>query len=76
MSTGSKLEEVEVWRRARKPYQLQCERPNCHFCWYPRNPKVKPKVCPKCKSYFWDKNVGFDYKRKDEVEEDEKRRGL
>jgi predicted Zn-ribbon and HTH transcriptional regulator len=30
---------------------FRCER--CQHEWFPRGP-VKPKVCPKCKSPYWD----------------------
>lgn len=29
-----------------------CER--CQHIWAPRNVSVTPKVCPKCKSPYWD----------------------
>jgi hypothetical protein len=31
---------------------LQCKR--CSHKWIPRNPE-KPRICPKCKSPYWDK---------------------
>ena len=31
--------------------RLACKR--CGYEWYPRTPQ-KPKVCPKCKSAYWD----------------------
>jgi predicted Zn-ribbon and HTH transcriptional regulator len=31
---------------------LKCER--CGHVWMPRNIKAHPKVCPKCKSPYWD----------------------
>ena len=31
----------------------RCER--CGHKWAPRNPEEKPRVCPKCKSPYWDK---------------------
>ena len=31
---------------------LKCER--CGHEWIPRDMKEKPKVCPKCKSPYWD----------------------
>jgi len=31
----------------------QCER--CGHKWVPRNEKEHPRVCPKCKSPYWDK---------------------
>lgn len=31
--------------------QFQCKR--CEHKWYPKQP-VKPKICPKCKSPYWD----------------------
>lgn len=30
----------------------------CYRCthkWAPRNPKQEPRVCPKCKSPYWDR---------------------
>ena len=32
--------------------KLNCLR--CEYSWYPRTPKL-PKVCPKCKSPYWNK---------------------
>jgi len=32
--------------------KLKCLR--CQYDWFPRSDE-KPKVCPRCKSYFWDK---------------------
>jgi predicted Zn-ribbon and HTH transcriptional regulator len=32
--------------------QFECKR--CGHKWYPRKPE-KPRVCPKCKSPYWDK---------------------
>ncbi|MCK5260548.1 MAG: hypothetical protein KAJ44_00030 [Thermoplasmatales archaeon] len=31
----------------------KCER--CEHEWIPRNWEEKPRVCPKCKSPYWDK---------------------
>ena len=31
----------------------KCER--CGHIWAPRNKKEEPRVCPKCKSPYWDK---------------------
>jgi predicted Zn-ribbon and HTH transcriptional regulator len=31
----------------------QCER--CHHKWVPREDTERPRVCPKCKSAYWDK---------------------
>ena len=31
----------------------QCER--CEHKWVPRNESFEPKVCPKCKSPYWDR---------------------
>jgi len=31
---------------------FKCER--CEHKWIPRDVKEKPKVCPKCKSPYWD----------------------
>ena len=41
---------------------LKCKR--CGWGWFPRAPKL-PKVCPKCKSSYWNK----DYVRADKVKE-------
>ena len=32
----------------------KCER--CGHEWIPRNIKDKPRVCPKCKSPYWDRS--------------------
>jgi len=32
---------------------LECNR--CKHTWYPNDPTKKPKVCPKCKNYSWEK---------------------
>ena len=32
---------------------FRCER--CKYEWIPRNKKVEPAVCPKCKSPYWNK---------------------
>lgn len=34
---------IEVWK---------CER--CEHVWTPRAKTIKPRVCPKCKSPYWD----------------------
>jgi predicted Zn-ribbon and HTH transcriptional regulator len=39
---------------------LECKR--CGHQWYPRGPKM-PRVCPKCKSPYWNK----EYTRADKV---------
>lgn len=31
----------------------ECER--CDWKWIPRDKNTKPKVCPKCKSAYWDR---------------------
>lgn len=31
--------------------QYKCQR--CKYEWYPRNPGIKPKECPNCKSRYW-----------------------
>jgi predicted Zn-ribbon and HTH transcriptional regulator len=38
----------------------RCER--CGHEWRPRNKKEEPKVCPKCKSPYWDKPYKFHKK--------------
>ena len=43
--------------------KLKCKR--CGHQWYPRKPK-KPKVCPKCKSPYWNKIKGWHLKKKRE----------
>ena len=35
---------IQVWA-------WQCER--CEHVWMPRNTDSEPKVCPKCKSPYW-----------------------
>jgi predicted Zn-ribbon and HTH transcriptional regulator len=46
----------------RKVWVYQCER--CGHEWQPRDPKApEPKVCPKCKSPYW--NTPRRNKRKD-----------
>ncbi len=33
----------------------KCLNPNCKHDWFQRSDmKTKPKVCPRCKSYYWD----------------------
>lgn len=32
----------------------KCER--CGHIWVPRNKKEKPRVCPRCKSPYWDRH--------------------
>ncbi|MBI4362265.1 MAG: hypothetical protein HY558_03740 [Euryarchaeota archaeon] len=32
---------------------LKCER--CDHEWIPRHPEENPRVCPKCKSPYWDR---------------------
>jgi len=32
---------------------FRCER--CEHEWVPRNTEEKPRVCPKCKSPYWDR---------------------
>jgi predicted Zn-ribbon and HTH transcriptional regulator len=36
--------QVEAWK---------CER--CEHVWVPRDMAVMPRVCPKCKSPYWDR---------------------
>ncbi len=36
--------------------ELVCLRPRCGHRWMPRSAKL-PKVCPKCKSYDWNKSI-------------------
>jgi predicted Zn-ribbon and HTH transcriptional regulator len=36
--------QVDAWK---------CER--CEHVWLPRDPDTKPRVCPKCKSPYWDR---------------------
>ena len=35
---------------------FQCER--CQHVWVPRNIDEPPRVCPKCKSPYWDRPRG------------------
>ena len=39
-------------RKEIKVLQYECER--CSHKWIPRELSVEPKVCPKCKSPYWD----------------------
>jgi len=32
----------------------KCKR--CNHRWWPRNPEVKPVLCPSCKSKYWDED--------------------
>jgi predicted Zn-ribbon and HTH transcriptional regulator len=41
----------------------QCER--CGHKWVPREESDYPKVCPKCKSPYWDKPRKIEKKRHD-----------
>ena len=34
---------------------FKCKRPICGYEWQSR--VEKPKVCPRCKSYDWDKDI-------------------
>ena len=34
-------------------YKYRCER--CEHEWIPRESKTEPRVCPKCKSPYWNK---------------------
>lgn len=43
--TGMARKEITV-------LQYECER--CGHTWIPRELDVEPKVCPKCKSPYWD----------------------
>jgi len=40
------MAKVQVWA-------WKCER--CKHVWMPREEGVAPKVCPKCKSPYWDR---------------------
>ena len=40
--------------------QLQCNR--CNHRWIPR---LSPLQCPRCHSYFWNEDVGFDRRKKE-----------
>lgn len=40
-----------------KNFFLTCLRPLCGHVWMPNNPELRPKACPKCKSYYWDRPV-------------------
>ena len=42
---------LEVMRKEVKVWQCLCER--CAHEWIPREQDVEPKVCPKCKSPYW-----------------------
>lgn len=41
----------------------QCER--CKHIWVPREEKDYPRVCPKCKSPYWDKPRKIEGKKQD-----------
>lgn len=32
----------------------KCLNPKCNHDWFPNDPNIKPKTCPRCKSYEWD----------------------
>jgi predicted Zn-ribbon and HTH transcriptional regulator len=49
----------------------QCER--CNHKWIPREESEIPRVCPKCKSPYWDKPRKIEGKKKD-IDLKEKRR--
>ena len=40
------MSKVQVWA-------WKCER--CEHVWVPREVDVEPRVCPKCKSPYWNK---------------------
>jgi Zn finger protein HypA/HybF involved in hydrogenase expression len=40
------MAKVQVWA-------WKCER--CDHTWVPREENVAPRVCPKCKSPYWDR---------------------
>lgn len=40
--------------------QLRCKR--CNHMWHPRKSEVR--ICPKCKSPYWDKEKKYVYGRK------------
>lgn len=39
---------------------FRCER--CNHLWFPRDSNTIPRVCPKCKSPYWDVLRGSDQK--------------
>jgi len=49
----------------------KCER--CGHKWYPREEREIPRVCPKCKSPYWDKPRKTEGQKKD-LDFKEKRR--
>jgi hypothetical protein len=34
---------------------FKCDRPSCGHAWVPRDDAFYPKVCPRCKSPYWDR---------------------
>lgn len=48
MSKDNNINMAEIMLKGYK-----CER--CTHTWVPRDFKEKPRVCPKCKSPYWDK---------------------
>ena len=50
---------------------FRCER--CDHEWIPRNGNRQPKVCPKCKSPYWDRPRKHDLKRKKEMKDEAKK---
>lgn len=59
MQTKTYLTVIYLWyilwgmaRKEIKVLQYECER--CEHKWIPREIDVEPKVCPKCKSPYWD----------------------
>ena len=48
----------------------QCER--CSHKWVPREGGNYPKVCPKCKSPYWEKTRNIEKKKHDLSFEDKK----
>ncbi len=49
----AKMIKINGWR---------CER--CSHEWAPRNKEEKPKVCPKCKSPYWETKRVREFKKK------------
>ena len=44
---------TNIKREKQRSCMVKC--PNCGHEWFPRDDKREPKVCPKCKSPYWNK---------------------
>lgn len=50
MTVGTKTQILKGMAKVER-WVWQCER--CGHEWLPRNKDVEPRVCPKCKSPYW-----------------------